>query len=220
MRNAASSHDTLASGWRDVSVPLGPNLPTWPGDPPLSISCFGSFDRGDAFQATQLSLSAHTGTHMDSMRHFMPGGRSMCDWVPADTVGAARVIEIAHEQAIPVSELAAHDLQPGERVLFRTRNSRLPWFTRPFDAQFVCFTEESAAFLASRQLRTVGIDYLSVGNTANGTVVHNHILGAGIWIIEGLYLDEVAPGPYEMICLPVRLAAADGVPCRVLLRNA
>ena len=220
MSHDAHSADALACHWRDISVPLGADLPTWPGEPLLAISHFGSYDHGHIFQATQLSLSAHTGTHMDSMRHFVRGGRTMSDWQPADTVGAARVIEIAHDEAIQVEELAAHDLQAGERVLIRTRNSRQPWFTRPFDERFVCFTADSAAYLASRQVRAVGIDYLSVGNTTNGVVVHKHILGAGIWIIEGLYLNDVPPGRYEMLCLPVHLADADGVPCRVLIRPA
>lgn len=212
--------DALSLRWRDVSVPLGPALPTWPGDPRLETRYFRSYDAGDPLQATALSLSAHTGTHMDSMRHFVRDGRTMSDWVPADTVGAARVVEIRNDTSIDVDDIAPLDLQPGERVLFRTRNSDHPWFSAPFNERFICFTEASAAYLAARGVRTVGIDYLSVGNAVNGVAVHNHILGAGIWIIEGLYLADVPAGRYEMLCLPVKLAEADGVPCRVLIRPA
>lgn len=218
MTSPTALPDTLGQGWRDVSVPLAASLPTWPGDPQLAISHFGSFEAGNPFQATALSLSAHTGTHMDSMCHFISGGRTMCDWTPEDTVGAVRVVEIRNPIAIGIDELESIDLRPGERILFRTANSSTHWFSQPFNERFICFSDESAEYLASRKIRTVGIDYLSVGNTTNGVVVHNHILGAGIWIIEGLYLGESPPGEYEMLCLPVRLSDADGVPCRVLLR--
>jgi arylformamidase len=209
---------TLSDGWIDVSVPLGASLPTWPGDPRLEIRHFGSYERGDQFQATALSLSAHTGTHMDSMRHFIRGGRTMSDWVPGDTVGAVRIVQLETPGPISIAALEQCELRAGERILFRTVNSSTRWYAEPFNEGFVCFTAESAEYLASRQIRTVGVDYLSVGNTSNGVAVHNHILGAGIWIIEGLYLGDVAPGAYEMICLPVKLAEADGVPCRVLVR--
>ncbi len=214
------SPDPLSLHWRDVSVPLGASLPTWPGDPTLQVAHFLSHDAGDGVQASKLSLSAHTGTHMDSMRHFIRDGRTMSDWAPADTVGLARVVDLREDAMIEASALEPLDLQPGERVLFRTRNSSLPWFSRPFDAGFACFTPAAAALLAARGIRAVGIDYLSVGNLENGVAVHHHLLGAGIWIIEGLYLAEIPAGRYEMVCLPVRLADADGVPCRVLLRPA
>ncbi len=210
--------DTLGLDWMDISVPLSPLLPTWPGDPTLNISLFASYDKGHPCQVTELSLSAHTGTHMDSMRHFIKNGSTMTEWRPEYTIGLVKVFEVKGT-TIPVDSLKTFDLQEGDRVIFKTNNSSSPWFQEPFNYNFVCFNDESAAFLASKNIMTVGIDYLSVGNTQNGVVVHNHILGANIWIIEGLYLANIATGVYEMLCLPVKLDQADGVPCRVLLRK-
>jgi arylformamidase len=73
--------------------------------------------------------------------------------------------------------------------------------------------------LVERQVRTVGIDYLSVGGYVHdGIETHQILLGAGIWLIEGLNLYKVKPGTYELVCLPLRIAGADGAPARAILR--
>jgi arylformamidase len=38
-------------------------------------------------------------------------------------------------------------------------------------------------------------------------------------IIEGLNLADAEPGMYEMYCLPLRIAGADGAPARVVLKR-
>jgi arylformamidase len=45
------------------------------------------------------------------------------------------------------------------------------------------------------------------------------LLGAGVIVIEGLNLSEVEAGQYEMYCLPLRIAGADGAPARVVLKR-
>ncbi len=69
-------------------------------------------------------------------------------------------------------------------------------------------------------MRTVGVDYLSVGGyKKDGHETHTILLGAGIWIIEGLNLSDVKPGRYDLVCLPLRIANADGAPARAALRK-
>jgi arylformamidase len=68
-------------------------------------------------------------------------------------------------------------------------------------------------------VRTVGVDYLSVGAYGpEGDETHRILLGAGIWVIEGLDLEDVEPGLYELLCLPLRIGNGDGAPARALLR--
>ena len=69
--------------------------------------------------------------------------------------------------------------------------------------------------LVERGVRLVGIDYLSIGDED----AHKVLLGAGIVPVEGLDLREAEPGPYELLCLPMKIAGADGAPARVLLRR-
>jgi arylformamidase len=84
----------------------------------------------------------------------------------------------------------------------------------------VYVSQEAARYLADREVRTVGVDYLSVGGfRRDGVETHQALLGAGIWVIEGLDLSRVEPGEYELICLPLKVEDGDGAPARAILRK-
>jgi arylformamidase len=204
----------------DISVPLQHEMVCWPGDPQPAVQQVLFMDRGDVCNLTRLQISAHTATHMDAPRHFIPTGVPI-DSMPLDaTLGPARVIEIHDPLAIRRAELEPHAPQPGERLLFKTRNSRRDWTMQPFDEDFVYIADEAAQYLVSCGVRTVGVDYLSIGGYRHDTVeTHVTILGAGVWVIEGLNLSAVDPGIYELLCLPLKLAGADGAPSRAVLRR-
>jgi arylformamidase len=211
----------MTAGWIDVSVPVYSGMAHWPDNPPVVVERLLDMDRGDAANVSKLSLGAHTGTHMDAPRHFLRDGAGI-DALPFDaTVGPARVIEIRDPVAITVAELTRHGLRQGERVLFKTANSARCWGTDEFVEDFVSIARDAAAYLVGRGVRTVGVDYLSVGGfrpEADGAGTHAALLGAGVWIIEGLNLAQVQPGMYDLICLPLRLLGADGAPARAILR--
>jgi arylformamidase len=210
----------LPSGaWVDVSVPVTAGMVRWPGDPPVRIEQARSIEGGDEANVTHLEMGAHTGTHMDAPAHFIDGAAGI-DSLPLEaTIGPARVIASEATGAISAEDLRRHEPAAGERLLIKTRNSAHPWDREPFKEDFVHLTPDGAAYLAERGIRAVGVDYLSVGGYRGGSLeTHRALLGAGIWIIEGLYLGGVAPGPYELVCLPIRLAGADGAPARALLR--
>lgn len=202
-----------------MSVPVSAGMVAWPGDPPVRIERAQSIERGDDANVTHLDLGAHTGTHMDAPVHFFDDAAGI-DSMPIEaTIGVARVIALEATGAISAEELRRHDPVSGERLLIKTRNSARPWDREPFEEDFVHLAPDSAAYLAERGIRTVGVDYLSVGGYSGGSLeTHRALLGAGIWIIEGLYLGDVAPGAYELVCLPIKLAGADGAPARALLR--
>jgi arylformamidase len=209
----------VSSDWIDVSVPLHTGMAHWPDNPPVRIERALSIDRGDTANVFSISMGAHTGTHMDAPIHFIPNGIGI-DQMPLDaTLGPARVIEIQDAEAVRVEELRPHNIQAGERVLFKTRNSARAWQTDAFVEDFVYISAEAARYLAEQRVRTVGVDYLSVGGyKKDGAATHQALLEAGIWIVEGLNLANVTPGTYEMICLPVKIAGCDGAPARAILR--
>jgi arylformamidase len=205
--------------WIDVSVPVRSGMVHWPGDPGVSIELVAAMSRGDDADVTAIDMGAHTGTHMDAPSHFVPGGASFDELDPEVVVGPARVIVIDDPVAVTTAELERHDIEQGERVLFRTSNSDRCWTADDFVEDFVYVSEDAAALLAERQVRLVGIDYLSVGGFhVDGAAIHRRLLGAGVWIVEGLDLRSVLPGRYDMVCLPLRLAGAEGAPARVMLR--
>ncbi len=212
--------DESNANWIDISVPLYSGMVHWPDNPPVSIERMMDQAHGDAANVSKIELGAHTGTHMDAPRHFLANGAGL-DEMPLDAaIGLARVIQIEHPQAIFPSELEAHNLQAGERVLFRTQNSDRCWKDEKFVEDFVYISAAAAQFLVERKVRTVGIDYLSVGGYVyDGIETHQILLGAGIWLIEGLNLASVKPGEYELVCLPLRVVGADGAPARAILRS-
>jgi arylformamidase len=209
----------MSTDWIDVSVPLRTGMVHWPDNPPVRIERVMDLEHGDAASVSSMSMGVHTGTHMDAPVHFQRGGIGI-DQMPLEaTLGLARVIEIRDPVSIQRAELEPKKLQPGERVLFRTRNSERCWQTDAFVEDFVFISREAAAYLAECRVRTVGVDYLSVGGfREDGEATHLALLQAGIWVIEGLNLSQVREGTYELICLPLRIAGGDGAPARAVLR--
>ncbi len=210
----------MRAGWIDVSVPLASGMVHWPGDPDVCISRISSIESGDECNVSMISMSAHTGTHMDAPLHFLANGAGL-DRLPLEAVmGPALVIAIHDLRSVTAAELARHRIRRGERILFKTHRAAARWKTGTFDEEYVYVSLEAARFLAARGVRVVGVDYLSVGGFREDSAeTHKTLLSAGIWIIEGLDLGRVVPGRYDMVSLPLRIAGGDGAPARVVLRR-
>ncbi len=205
--------------WKDVSVSLRDGMPHWPGDPECRIARVNKMEDGAVCNLTHLSMSAHTGTHMDAPRHFVADGITMEQMPLEPVVGRCKVIEFDVEDQITADDLKAVKLAYGQRVLFKTRNSTRSWAMSEFDKDFISIRADAAQYLVDQKVMAVGVDYLSIGGfEKDGVETHQIMLGAGIWVIEGLNLADTKPGYYDMICLPLKIEGADGAPCRVVLR--
>lgn len=203
----------------DITTTIQSGMVHWPGDIDVTLKKSSSIKNGDDYNLTSLSMSAHTSTHMDAPLHFIDGGNHIAE-IPLDAViGPAKVIQIEDEKIISIDELSKHQISEGDRILFKTRNSEKDWGMRDFTEDYVHVSTDAAVYLAGKKIKTVGVDYLSVSGMDNGVAVHKSLLGAGIWIIEGLALKNVEPGNYELICLPLKLAGSDGSPARAVLRT-
>lgn len=209
------------SNWIDVTVPVKTGMVHWPGDPAVQITRAKDIARGDSSTVSLLEFGAHTGTHMDAPAHFISGGASI-DTMPLEaTMGPARVIAVRDSVSIKRAHLETARIRAGERILFKTANSTRCWTSDRFVEDFVYITPEAAAYLAERRVRMVGVDYLSVGGfKKDGRETHLNLLEAGVWIVEGLNLSKVKPGPVEFVCLPLRLAGADGAPARAFVKQS
>ena len=203
----------------DVSVPLDAGLPTYPGNAPFTLEAAKRIATGGSSNVSTLHMSAHTGTHVDSPRHFFDDGPGVESLALELLIGRARVVEIVSRKGIGAEELADLDLSEDVRVLFKTSNSRL-WASPEFHQDYIGVTESGAEHLVSRGVKVVGVDYLTVEEFKKpGAPAHHALLGAGTIVIEGLNLRDVEPGIYEMFCLPLRIVGADGAPARVVLRG-
>jgi len=208
--------------WIDITVPMRTGMVHWPGDPEIRIDRVLDMGRGDSCNVSHMSLGTHTGTHMDPPLHYLADGPGLDEMPLSTSIGPARVIEIQDPRSIKPYELLAADIEPNERVLFKTRNSTRVWKTDAFVEDFVSISIEAAEYLATTGVQLVGVDYLSVGPYQGdaGVSIHHRLLEAGIWLVEGLDLSRVQPGPYELVCLPLRIAHGDGSPARAVLRRA
>jgi len=209
----------LIMTWIDISLPLQSDMIVWPGDDAVRVEQTMFMGRGDPYNLTHLAMTVHTGTHIDAPRHFLRDGAAM-ESMPLDVmVGPARVVDVDDAVAVRPEHLPA-DLQRGDRVLFRTLNSTRHQAAPRFVEEFVFVSKEAAGALADAGVALVGVDYLSVGGFSQDMVeTHEILLGAGVWVVEGLRLAHVQPGNYELVCLPLLIPGAEGAPARALLRR-
>jgi arylformamidase len=204
----------------DVSVPLDPQTPVYPGNTPFSLEPIKRIAKGDSSNVSTLQMSAHAGTHVDAPRHFFDRAPS-AEALPLEMlIGRTRVIEIATRAAIKAEDFAGVDLSEDIRLLIKTHNSQL-WSSPEFHKEYIGVGESAAKLLVDRGIKVVGVDYLSVeAFKAAGAPAHHILLGGGVIVIEGLNLRDVEPGIYDMLCLPLRVVGSDGAPARVVLRTA
>jgi arylformamidase len=198
----------------DISVPIRSDMPIYAGDPGVELERASSIAEGGHANVSKLSMGVHTGTHVDAPVHFIEGAPGM-EGVPLDALyGPAVVVDATAVVAdsLGEAELEGLDIPAGaERVLLKTRNSEL--WAQPFTRDVVRLDGSGARFLVARGVRTVGLDYLSIGDHD----AHRELLGAGVVPVEGLDLREIEPGAYTLVCLPLDIVGSDGAPARAVL---
>jgi len=202
----------------DVTVPLTPGMPTYPGDPPFELEAIRSLAE-DRYRLSRLVLSTHAGTHVDAPAHFLDGGATV-DQLPLEILlGKARVVELSSRERVERADMEALDLRDDLRVLLKTRMSGQMLRTA-YQEDHLYVTVDAAHYLAQAGIKLVGFDYLSIDRAGSADFpAHHALLGKGVVVVEGLDLSEVEPGEYDMTCLPLRVAGADGAPARVVLRS-
>ena len=202
----------------DVSRPIFTGMPIYPRNPPVEIAPAKRIARGDSSNVSLLTLGSHTGTHVDAPLHMDDAGAGV-DEVSLDAmIGLAIVIDIADDvRAISAKELEGR-IGAHTRILLRSRNSARFAATGVFEEDFTYLAPDGAALLVERGVSFVGVDALSVEQYHAGHHrSHDLLLRAGVAIVEGLALENVGPGEYHVICLPLRIRGCDGAPARVVL---
>jgi len=207
----------------DITLTFRPDLPLWPGDPPPRVTLMKSISGGYRANVTRLETGVHFGTHLDAPCHFIEGGKGVDALDLSVLVGPCTVVEVPDVGEIGPAHLEALGLAPdATRLLLKTRNSAL-WDepAHDFCEDFAAITADAARWIVERGIRLIGIDYLSIQLFADPvSTTHLVLLGAEVVIVEGLDLRAVAPGDYQLACLPMKLAGADGAPVRAILTEA
>lgn len=221
---SVSNSASLSDGWIDATATLDPaTTPVYAGDAPMKFDFLHDMRKGEGFTLSSYSMGAHSGTHIDAPMHFIRDGASI-DKVPLEPlIGPARVIDIPDSvQAINAAELSRHEWKGSPRVLFRTRSSLRHWMTsNTFHKDFAYVAPDAAQLLADAGVKLVGVDYISAEQfgAPAGPLTHRTLLGKGIPIVEGLFLDSVPAGDYDLIVLPIKVGGHEGAPARAILRK-
>jgi arylformamidase len=201
----------------DISVPNGPGQHVYPGDPAPRVERAKRIADGDVCNVSLLTLGSHTGTHVDAPYHFIDGGARLGEVALDRMVGEAVVLDLRGRVAVDAAALAGAAVRAGDIVLCRTDNSER-WAAPDFQRDFTYLTLDAAHVLVERGARAVGIDYLSIEQFGSSEFpVHHRLLGAGVFVIEGLDLRGVEPGRYTLVCLPLKFPELDGAPARAIL---
>jgi arylformamidase len=205
----------------DVTAPLRADLPTWPGEEGLHRRLVKDLAKGDGSTVSHLSLGAHTGTHVDAPVHFIEGSGGIDDLDVESLVGPAVVVGFDHvEGTVGADDLEASVPAGEHRILLKTRNSGWSGSDTEFREDFVALDPSGAEWCVARQVRLVGIDYLSIepyGSGRQGHPVHRALLEAGVVIVEGLDLSGIEAGSYVVAALPLLVSGGEGAPARVVL---
>jgi len=156
---------------------------------------------------------------VDAPAHFLQSGGTVESMALSDLVGEADVVEAKQIKRLDAEALSALPIpETGKRVIFHTDNSdRWAEGKTEFQREYVGITPSGATWLADRGVCLVGIDYLSVSPFKESAPTHRILLASGIVCLEGLCLEGIAPGRYELVCLPLKLEGAEGAPARAIL---
>jgi arylformamidase len=201
----------------DISPPIGPGSPVFPGDEPYVQRWTARIGPGCPVNLSAITLSPHLGAHADAPLHYADDAPAIGAVDLAPYLGPCRVIHAigCGPMVRPVHlEHASSDLPP--RVLVRTCETAPTAWSDEFSA----YSPETIAWLARLGVRLVGIDSQSVDPAASKTLDSHHLLlEYDLRVLENLVLDGVPEGDYELIALPLKLATACASPVRAVLRE-
>ncbi|MFD0826864.1 arylformamidase [Neobacillus sp. M.A.Huq-85] len=203
--------------WIDISQPLNNQIAVWPGDTPFTYKVNWSKEESGSVNVGQITMSTHTGTHIDAPFHFDNEGKKVIDLDVNLYIGPARVIHLPKPTSIGIKELSDYELDGVTRLLIRTDSCEDRY---QFPSAIPEIEPELAAYLAGFGVRLLGLDLPSVDPIdSKELTAHHELTRHGIHILEGLVLEQIEPGEYEIAALPLPLIEADGSPVRAILRK-
>ncbi|WP_066151928.1 arylformamidase [Halalkalibacter krulwichiae] len=202
--------------WIDISQPLHDKLAHWPEDTPFSYQMTYSKEQTGSVNIGQITMSVHSGTHVDAPFHFRNDGAKILDLDLNVFIGEARVIDLSSFEKIDRAALSHFDLKGVTRLLIKTAIPNRP---ERFPKSIPYVTEDGAIYLHEKGIQLIGVDVPSVDALDSKDLEGHHALYEHkIHILENVMLDDVEEGDYELIALPLPLREADGSPVRAVIR--
>ncbi|SFB30484.1 Kynurenine formamidase [Cohnella sp. OV330] len=199
----------------DISMTIEEGMQVWKNYEAKkpSIQNVQNHDQGKPHESL-LTMNVHTGTHVDAPLHMLAGGATI-ETIPLEQlVGPARVLDLTHvKDLITKEDLVPFNIQKGERLLFKTSSS----YSEEFLMDFVFLREDGARYLADIGIAVAATDALGIERSQAEYPTHRTLMRAGVVIVEGVRLKEVAPGSYWLVIAPLKMTGIDAAPARALL---
>jgi arylformamidase len=202
----------------DISPPVDAAIGVWPGDTPFVKTVNLDIKGGANITLSDIRTTVHVGAHTDAPSHYVASGDDIAARRLDFYLGRCNVLHVAVDRGkrIMPADLAGRAIS-APRVLLRT--GTFPDH-RNWNNDFASLSPELVDFLNRRGVMTVGIDTPSVDPFDSKELeAHRAFARNDMAIIEGIVLDEVDEGEYELIALPLRLVGADASPVRAVLRT-
>ena len=201
----------------DISPPVSEQSPVFPGDTAYTQRWNASIGPECPVNVSEITLSPHIGAHADAPLHYSKAGAAIGVLALEPFLGPCRVIHAINRGPL----IHIHDLLPfldnaPPRLLVRTS---LQANTSTWSGEFAAFAPETVAFLGEQGVLLIGLDTPSIDPADSKALTsHQTILHYDMRVLENLVLDDVPPGDYELIALPLALMTADASPVRAILR--
>lgn len=203
----------------DISRILSPEIAVWPGDTPFRLQSIMTRQSGESVNLTTITMSSHTGTHVDAPAHFSDNGPAMEEvdlwpyWGLAQVVTITKVIGL-----LSPKDFTQYDLTRAPRLLVRTPIGKMPITQFPEDIPHP--SPELADHLGNLGICLYGTDAPSMDDINSLTLPgHNAMFHNKIAVLEGLDLSQASDGLYEISAMPLKIKGGDGSPVRAILRT-
>lgn len=199
----------------DISPLIHKGIAVFPGDTPFERQVLMSQENGSYLDLSSIKTTLHLGAHADALNHYGPNQPGIDQKDLRVYLGGAQVVEVrtAFGQRISLFDFDINEISQS-RVLFKT-NSFHP---DQWQDDFVSLSPEVIYALADRGVILVGIDTPSIDpSTSKALESHKAILDRGVSVLEGIVLDDVSTGNYQLIALPLKIKDADASPVRAIL---
>lgn len=202
----------------DISQTLDPATPVWPGTPSLTMERVAEISAACPVNVSVMTLGTHTGSHADAPLHYRTAGAASADCPLEPYIGPCIVIDVRHaRRSVTTADFDESLVKNARRVIFRTYD-RFP--ERVWDSGFTAIDATVIDLLGRNGVILVGTDAPSLDpETSKSLDAHQRVSAFDMRILEGLVLDEVAAGDYELIALPLKLGGGDASPVRAILRK-
>lgn len=200
----------------DITPVVSSQLGVFPGDISFSRDESMSTKKGHHITLSSINTTLHLGAHADATNHYHEDGKGIEAKNLEDYLGKVQVIEVDIERSKRIFPEDIHNKEiKAKRILFKTNSFPDP---NIWNSDFNSLSPELIKFLAGKGVKLIGIDTPSVDpEEAKELTSHLEIYKNNISILEGLVLEDVIEGLYQLIALPLKLKDADASPVRAIL---